>query len=57
MVDGLSDQFVIDVDPEQELAWAANGVQDGQLRKLKLAQIPFDGSIDLHGMSIERARE
>lgn len=57
VVDGLSDQFVIDVDPEQELAWASNGVQDAQLRKLKQAQIPFDGSIDLHGMTIERARE
>ena len=57
VVDGLSDQFVIDVDPEQELAWASNGVQDSQLRKLKQAHIPFDGSIDLHGLTIERARE
>src|SRR5690554_6411162 len=56
-VDGLSDQFVIDVHPEEELAWAANGVQDGQLRRLKSRQIPFDGSIDLHGMTVDRARE
>ncbi len=55
-VDGLSDQFVIDVLPEQELAWVANGVQDSQLRKLKSGQIPFEGSIDLHGMSVEKAR-
>lgn len=55
-VDGLSDQFVIDVLPEQELAWAANGVQDSQLRKLKSGLIPFDGSIDLHGMNVEKAR-
>ena len=48
-VDGLSDQYVIDVLPEQELAWTANGVQDSQLRKLKAGQIFFDGSIDLHG--------
>ncbi|SDS13212.1 DNA-nicking endonuclease, Smr domain [Halopseudomonas xinjiangensis] len=56
-VDGLSDQFVIDVHPEEELAWAANGVQESQLKKLKTGQIPFDGSIDLHGMTVERARE
>lgn len=56
-VDGLSDQFVIDVLPEEELAWAANGVQESQLRKLKGGQIPFEGSIDLHGMTVEKARE
>ncbi|WP_304640519.1 Smr/MutS family protein [Pseudomonas sp.] len=56
-VDGLSDQFVIDVQPEEELAWAANGVQESQLRKLKSGQIPFDGSIDLHGMTVDKARE
>lgn len=56
-VDGLSDQFVIDVQPEEELSWAANGVQDGQLRRLKAGQIPFDGSIDLHGMTVDKARE
>lgn len=55
-VDGLSDQFVIDVGAEEELYWAANGVQDGQMRKLKAGQIPFDGSLDLHGMSVEKAR-
>ncbi|AEF22639.1 MULTISPECIES: Smr/MutS family protein [Pseudomonas] len=56
-VDGLSDQFVIDVGAEDALFWAGNGVQDGQMRKLKLGQIPFDGSLDLHGMSVEKARD
>jgi DNA-nicking Smr family endonuclease len=56
-VDGLSDQFVIDVMPEEELAWTANGVQESQLRKLKSGQIPFEGSIDLHGMTVDKARE
>lgn len=55
-VDGLSDQYVIDVLPEQELTWTANGVQDSQLRKLKAGQIFFDGSIDLHGLNVEQAR-
>ena len=56
-VDGLSDQFVIDVGAEDPLYWAANGVQEGQMRKLKLGQISFEGSLDLHGMSVERARD
>ncbi|EOE5672293.1 TPA: Smr/MutS family protein [Pseudomonas aeruginosa] len=56
-VDGLSDQFVIDVSPEDELSWARDGVQEGQLRKLKQGLVPFDGSLDLHGMSVEKARQ
>jgi DNA-nicking Smr family endonuclease len=56
-VDGLSDQFVIDVGPEDMLYWARDGVQEGQMRKLKLGQISFEGSLDLHGMSVEMARE
>ncbi|MCY1273864.1 putative DNA endonuclease SmrA [compost metagenome] len=56
-VDGLSDLFVIDVGAEDELYWARDGVQEGQMRKLKLGQIAFEGSLDLHGMSVEKARE
>ena len=56
-VDGLSDQFVIDVAAEDVLYWAGNGVQDGQMRKLKLGQIAFAGSLDLHGMNVEKARD
>ena len=56
-VDGLSDQFVIDVGAEDPLYWAANGVQEGQMRKLKQGQIGFEGSLDLHGMTVEKARE
>ncbi|GAB3396041.1 hypothetical protein GCM10027514_44200 [Azotobacter armeniacus] len=56
-VDGLSDQFVIDVGAEDELHWAHDGVQEGQTRKLKAGQITFEGSLDLHGMTVERARE
>ncbi|MDV7210175.1 Smr/MutS family protein [Azotobacter beijerinckii] len=56
-VDGLSDQFVIDVGAEDELIWARDGLQEGQLRKLKAGQIAFEGSLDLHGMTVEKARE
>lgn len=57
IVDGLSDQFVIDVGPEDDLHWARDGVQESQMRKLKLGQIAFEGSLDLHGMQVEKARE
>jgi DNA-nicking Smr family endonuclease len=56
-VDGMSDQFVLDVGPEEPLHWANDGVQESQMRKLKLGQIGFDGSLDLHGMSVEVARD
>jgi DNA-nicking Smr family endonuclease len=56
-VDGLSDQFVIDVGAEDELYWSRDGVQESQMRKLKAGQVPFEGSLDLHGMSVENARE
>ncbi|MCY1500100.1 putative DNA endonuclease SmrA [compost metagenome] len=56
-VDGLSDQFVIDVGAEDELYWARDGVQEGQMRKLKLGQVSFEGSLDLHGMTVEKARD
>jgi len=57
VIDGLSDQFVIDVGAEDELMWRRDGVQESQIRKLKLGQIAFEGSLDLHGMSVEKARE
>lgn len=56
-VDGLSDAFVIDVGAEDEIYWGRDGVQDTQLRRLKGGQISFEGSLDLHGMTVEKARE
>lgn len=56
IVDGMSDQFVLDVSSEEELYWARDGVQESQMRKLKAGQIAFEGSIDLHGMKVDQAR-
>jgi DNA-nicking Smr family endonuclease len=56
-IDGLSDQFVIDVAAEDPLYWARDGVQESQMRKLKAGQIAFEGSLDLHGLTVEKARE
>ena len=55
-VDGLSDQFVIDVGAEDALYWTRDGVQESQLRRMKAGQISFEGSLALHGMSVEKAR-
>ena len=55
-VDGLSDQFVLDVGAEEMLYWARDGVQDSQLRRMQAGHIAFEGSLDLHGMSVEKAR-
>ncbi|UYZ82997.1 Smr/MutS family protein [Entomomonas sp. E2T0] len=57
IIDGLSDQFVIDVEPEEFLYWANNGVQESQMRRLKAGQIPFAGSIDLHGLTVDQSRK
>lgn len=57
VMEGLSDQFVIDVMPEEFLYWAATGIQDSQMRRLKAGQINFEGSIDLHGMTVNQSRE
>lgn len=56
VVDGLSDLFVLDVGAEDTLYWACDGVQDSQLRRMKAGQIAFEGTLDLHGMSVEKAR-
>lgn len=56
IVDGMSDQFVLDVGPEDVLLWKRDGVQETQVNKLKAGQIPFEGSIDLHGMKVDQAR-
>ncbi|MBB3101792.1 Smr/MutS family protein [Azomonas macrocytogenes] len=56
-VDGLSDQFVIDVGAEDPLHWVRDGVQESQIRKLKAGQVAFEGSLDLHGLTVEKARE
>jgi len=53
----LSDQFMLDALPEQHLHWAADGVQKSQMQRLERGQLSLAGSLDLHGMSVERARE
>lgn len=55
--DGWSDQYVSEVGAEETLSWIAAGLQGSQLRRLKKGQMAIQGDIDLHGLSIEQARQ
>ncbi len=55
--DGLSDELKQLVDSEETLLYAANGVQLGTLKKLKQGHTPWQEGLDLHGFSVEQARD
>lgn len=56
VVDGLSDQFIVDVGPEDLLCWAADGVQRAQKKQLLAGTVPIQAYLDLHGMHRAQAR-
>ena len=45
------------LDPYYPLAFKRSGVQDGVFRKLKQGKYPMDARLDLHRMTVEKARE
>jgi len=45
------------VDAEATLSFKRNGVQLRQLEKLRSGALPWRGAVDLHGCTIEQARE
>ncbi|MGH8491829.1 MAG: Smr/MutS family protein [Moraxellaceae bacterium] len=45
------------VAPEEALSFARNGVQPRVLQKLKQAQQPWQAAVDLHGCTVDQARE
>ncbi|MDQ8037355.1 MAG: Smr/MutS family protein [Pedobacter sp.] len=45
------------VQPEEFLSFARNGVQPRALQKLKQAQQPWQAAVDLHGCTVDQARE
>lgn len=45
------------VTPEATLSFKRNGVQERQLDKLKSGQLPWKHAVDLHGCTLEQARE
>lgn len=57
VIDGISDQFLMDVGAEEFLLWAKSGVQQSLIQRLRKGLIAFEGSIDFHGLTVTQARE
>lgn len=57
VIDGLSNEAVELVDSNEELLFASPGVQLRLLKRLKQGHIPWDAGLDLHGYSIDEARD
>ncbi|WP_421863687.1 Smr/MutS family protein [Motiliproteus sp.] len=57
LVDGLSDEIKQLVDSEQDLIYARDGVQLSLMKKLRKGHIPWQQGLDLHGYSIDQARD
>lgn len=55
----LSDAAALmhEVLPEATLSFARNGVQQRVLQKLKQGQMPWHAAVDLHGCTVDQARE
>lgn len=53
----LSDHCAVDILPEQHLSFVKSGVQPLQFRQLKQGKIPVQAELDLHGSTIDQARE
>lgn len=45
------------VQPHDELGFKCHGIQDSVFRKLRQGKYPIDARLDLHRMTIDRARE
>lgn len=57
VIDGLSDEAVNLVESSEELLFANPGVQLRVLKKLKQGHIPWEQGLDLHGYTIDQARD
>ena len=55
----LSDAAALmhDVQPEATLSFARNGVQQRVLQRLKQGQMPWQAAVDLHGCTVDQARD
>lgn len=57
VIDGLSDEAVELVESGEELIFANPGVQLRVLKRLKQGHIPWEQGLDLHGYTIDQARD
>ncbi|MFT6914457.1 MAG: DNA-nicking Smr family endonuclease [Motiliproteus sp.] len=55
--DGLSDEIRQLVDSEEALLYASNGVQLNTVKKLKQGHTPWQEYLDLHGRTVDQARD
>lgn len=53
----LSDSEIPLIDPHHEVSFKRSGVQHGVFKRLRLGDYQFDARLDLHGYSLEQARE
>lgn len=57
VVDGLSSAARDIIDSEDELLFAAPGVQLRLLKRLRQGHLPWEAGLDLHGYSVDQARD
>lgn len=56
-VDGLSTTAVEIIESEQDMLFVSPGVQLRQMKKLRRGHIPWQAGLDLHGYTLDQARE
>ncbi|KEA63811.1 Smr domain protein [Marinobacterium lacunae] len=56
-VDGLSTTAVEIIESEQDLLFVSQGIQIRQMKRLRRGHIPWQAGLDLHGYTLEQARE
>lgn len=57
VIDGLSDQAVELVESTEELLFANPSVQFSVLKRLKQGHLPWEQGLDLHGYTVDQARD
>lgn len=57
VIDGLSSEASRIVDSADELLFAAPGVQLRLLKRLRLGHLPWEAGLDLHGHTVQSARD
>ncbi|GGO75903.1 hypothetical protein GCM10011348_01820 [Marinobacterium nitratireducens] len=57
VIDGLSSEAVDIVESGEELLFAAPGIQLRLMKRLRQGHLPWEQGLDLHGMTVEQARD
>lgn len=57
VIDGLSSEAREIIDSNDELLFAAPGVQLRLLKRLRQGHVPWEAGLDLHGYTVEQARD